>query len=110
MKSKLINTIALLALISLPVVAKPPSHIEDTQEIEPQLLQLPSLVGGTLAFQKCSACKRFSHTLDSAARFYIKNVEVSYGELKQYIDTHPQAVVLVVTSAKENVVTRLTAQ
>jgi hypothetical protein len=110
MKTTLITTIALLALTSIPLAARSPSAVEDTQEISPQLLTLPPMVGETLAYQKCSACKRFSHTLASSARFYIKNQEVSYEALKRHIDSHPQAVVLVVTSIKDNVVTRLTAQ
>jgi len=110
MKTALTTSIVWIALAVLPASARTPSAVENTQEIQPQLLTLPSLVGGTLAFQKCSACNRYSYTLSSAARFYIKNQEVSYGELKQHIDKNPQAVVLVVTSIKENVVTRVTAQ
>jgi hypothetical protein len=110
MKTSLITAFVWIALAALPVSGRTPSAVENTQEITPQLLTLPSLPGGTLAYQKCNACNRYSHTLSSGARFYIKNQEVSYGELKRHIDTHPDAVVLVVTSVKENVVTRLTAQ
>ena len=110
MKTALTTSIVWIALAMLPASARSPSAVENTQEISPQLLTLPSLADGTLAFQKCSACNRYSYTLTSAARFYIKNQEVSYGELKRHIETHPEAVVLVVTSIKENVVTRVTAQ
>jgi hypothetical protein len=110
MKTALTTSIVWLALAMLPASARSPDGYENTHEIEPQLLTLPSLAGGTLAFQRCSECKRFSYTLDAAARFYIKNQEVGYGELKRHIETHPNAVVLVVTSVKDNVVTRLTAQ
>jgi len=110
MKTALTTSILWIALAVLPAAARPPSAIENTEEITPQLLTLPSLAGGTIAFQRCGACNRRTYTLASSARYYIKNQEVSYGELKRHIETHPEAVVLVVTSIKENVVTRLTAQ
>ena len=110
MRTALTTSIIWLALALLPAAAKSPSAVEDAKEIDPTMLTLPSLPGGTLAFQKCSGCKRCTHVLREDARFYIEKQEVTYDAFKRHVGSHPEALVLVVTSIKENTVTHLVAQ
>jgi hypothetical protein len=110
MKIAITTSIVWLALAMLPAAAKSPSAVEDAKEIDPTMLTLPSVPGGTLAFQKCGACKRFTHELRQDARFFVEKVEVTYEQFKRHVASHPEGLVLVVTSIPENTVTRLVAQ
>jgi len=109
MKSGFITTFLLLALATV-ATARTPAAFEDAKEVQPSLLTLPSLVGGTLTFQKCRECRYRNFTLSANARFYIDTQEVSYAELKRQVAANPDGTVLVVTSLTENIVTRLVAQ
>jgi hypothetical protein len=101
--------IALLALATV-ATARTPAAFEDAKEVEPSLLSLPSAAGGTLSFQKCSACRYRTYTLSESAHFYIDEREVSYAEFQRHVSANPNGTVLVVTSLTENIVTRLVAQ
>ncbi len=109
MKSAFISTFALLALATV-AAARGPEAFEEAREVQPTLLTLPSLAGGTITYQNCSDCRYRTFTLVANARFYIARQEVTYAELKRYVAGHPDATVLVVNSLTENIVTRVVAQ
>jgi len=109
MKSAFITTIALLALATV-AAAKPLTAFEDGREVHPSLLTLPSAVGGMISYQNCAECRYRTFRLAENARFYVDTQEVSYAELKRYIAAHSNAVVSVVNSLTENIVTRVSAR
>jgi hypothetical protein len=110
MKSALAIPIVCFALFALPASARPPSGaVEDTHELEPRMITLPSRSDGTLAVQGCTACERHTYAMSPAVRFYIDEAEVTYDNFKRHVSAHPDAVILLVTPVNQNVITRLTA-
>lgn len=110
MKSVLIASIALLALAASPADARSKAGTENGKELTTSQITLPSLADGTVAVQVCSACNRFTYTMNAATRFYIGDAEVSYAEFTRYVASHPDAFIHLVTPADENVVKRLIAK
>jgi len=109
MKSAFIASIAILALAALPTAANAAPY-ESGEELLPSQITLPSVADGTVAVQICSACKRWTYTLNTATRFYVADREVSYAELKSFIASKPNAVVHLVTLVNKTNVTRLEAE
>lgn len=100
--------LAAMLVVAVPADSRPLNTIkENGHELEASMLSLPSTVGGTLAIQGCTACKRQTMTLSPDARFYVGRGEVSYDALRNFIATYPKSAVLVVTPAGKNVVTRI---
>ena len=111
MKFALITSIAMLVLAVAPASARPPSGaVEDTRELEPRMIALPSNINGTVNVQGCTACVRTSYTMRGDVQFFAANVEVSFVEFKHYLSTHPESAVLLVAALKQNVITRFHAQ
>ena len=110
MKSVLIASIALLALAAMPAGARNTTGNEDGKELTTSQIILPSLVDGTVTVQVCSACTRFTYTMNAATRFYVGDAEVSYSEYTRYVASHPEAFIHLVTPIKQNVIKRLIAK
>jgi hypothetical protein len=110
MKSVLLTSIAVLMLGVMPASAKPPSGVvEDSRELEPRMIALPSSLVGTVSIS-CAECTRESYTMKSDVRFYAAKQEVSFADFKLYIGTHPDSAVLLVTLPNQKIITRFHAQ
>lgn len=101
--------IAMLSLAPLSSNAAPPRVLEDAREVSPAMLTLPSALGGTVAIQGCSTCKRITLTLANTARFYIGRTEVNFVDLQRQLRQNPNGAVLVVSPKGQNIVTRIKA-
>jgi hypothetical protein len=108
MKSVLIASIALIVLAVMPAAAVSPVTLEHSHEVGGRMLSMPSSLEGSVEVQACTACKRMVFAISPEVRFQIANRQVSFGEMKQYVAAHPDAVMLLVTSP-QNIVTRLAA-
>jgi len=110
MKSAFMASIALLLLAAMPASAKPPSGaVEDSRELEPRMISLPSSLAGTVSIN-CTECTRETYTMNSDVRFYAAKLEVSFADFKRYIGTHPDSAVLLVTLPNQKIITRFHAQ
>lgn len=109
MKSALTISIALLIFTAMPASAQPPVASGISHEVSAHMLTLPSSLDGMVEVQACTACERFSFAMTPEVQFHIGDREVSFGEFKQYTQAHANAVLLLVTSRKQNVVMRLAA-
>jgi hypothetical protein len=110
MKFALLTSIAVLMLAAVPASAKPPSGaVEDSRELEPSMISLPSALGGTVSVG-CNGCARITYTMNADIRFYAHNVEVNFADFKRYVGSHPDSAVLLVTLPNQKVITRFHAQ
>ena len=110
MKSVLIASIAFLALAALPVGARSTVGTEDGKELTTSQIILPPLADGIVTVQVCSACNRFTYTMNAATLFYIGDAVVTYSEFTRYVASHSEAFVHLVTPINQNVVKRLIAK
>ena len=110
MKHALTVSIALLALAAMPAGARNTTGNEDGKELTTSQITLPPLADGTVTVQVCSACNRFTYTMNAATRFYIGDAEVSYSEYTRYVASHSEAFIHLVTPMNQNVIKRLIAK
>jgi hypothetical protein len=110
MKSVFIASIAVVVLAAFPAGARNTTGTENGKELTTSQITLPPLADGIVAVQVCSACNRFTYTMNAATRFYIGDAEVSYGEYTRYVASHPEAFIHLVTPINQNIVKRLIAK
>jgi hypothetical protein len=110
MKSKAhIVVLALIMALPLGAQAREAKVLEDAREVAPAMLTLPSKLDGGVAIQGCGSCKRLTFQFAREVRFFVARTEVTYGDMQNFLRTHPKNSVLVVSPIGKSIITRISA-
>ncbi len=108
MKSKLLSAFAVMVIVALPALGRPPNPvIEDGHEYEGSMLTLPASVAGEVKAIACNECLSRRYTFGEQAEFFIGKQPVSFADFKRYVTAKPSAPLTIVTKTETNVITRM---
>ena len=105
---------AFVAAIALLIAALPAESrmrvVEQGYEANPQLLVLPTAVGGTMTLKQCASCAPRTLTTNSATRYQLWNEDMPLSEFALLLRDNPKIDLTVMTDARTGVVTRIQVQ
>lgn len=103
-----------VAAIALVITALPAEGrmrvVEQGYEANPQLLVLPTAVGGRMTLRECATCAPRTLATTAATRYQLFNEDMPLSVFAQLLRDNPTINLTVMTDARTGVVTRIQVQ
>lgn len=107
LKSLLIATLFALAFASATPASAQIRVLEQSYEVSPGQIVLPSSAGGGLVLRKCPTCAPATIATNANTRYQVADQNLSLQEFATFLREHPTVQITAMTTMRGDLVTRL---